>query len=381
MGECVSTDANGVHRNGRGTGRRRIAGFTVVGALILAASQPAAAQQEFVINSAAPYVDLSRGAIWGTGVNNIWTVNTLSTDEGMCVSVVNNNPTSGHQFTISVFSTLDQRIASYNGGPPTKWQPVPTFASGGSQVSGQGIAPILQAVGSTSSTQGKQGYYFRTGGAARVSIQFAGSITQAGSPDTADLFVVHNISGSTCGNNIIGQNVNLVNLAGQPINSNDGNFPVEPQGVNWNQVDGVPNAQNRAEVAIMGSLVPLTGYNFNWKFNGATWDRELACSLQLPFNLTAAGNTQIIPAGSGVLRVCHISFSTTAAEDVKVTQGTGANCATGPADVTGLFKTVQSMALDFGNDSPLRSGANQALCLNQSAAQNLGGVVIYAPAY
>lgn len=345
--------------------------------MALLAAWPAVAQQEFIINSASNYVDLVRGAAWGAGFNNFWTVNTISTDEGMCVSVVNNNPTSLHQFTLTVYSTLDQRISSFNAGPPTKWQTVPTFAAGGIQISGSGIAPILQ----TTQVSGKAGLYFRTGGAARVSIQFAGSTTQAGSPDTADIFVVHNVNGSTCGLNIIGPNVGLTSINGQPINSNDGNFPVEVQGISWNQVDGQPNAINREQVAITGTLSPLTGINYNWKFNGATWDRELACSQQLPFNLTAAGNTQIIPAGSGVLRVCHISFSTTASEDVKITQGTGANCATGPADVTGLFKTVQSMALDFGNDSPLRSGANQALCLNQSAAQNLGGVVIYAPAY
>lgn len=104
-----------------------------------------------------------------------------------------------------------------------------------------------------------------------------------------------------------------------------------------------------------------------------------ACNNQALFNLSGSGNTQIVAlSGALTIRICHISFSTTAAEDVKLTRGTGSNCATGTADVTGLYKSVQSMALDFGPFSPLLGAASGAICLNQSAAQALGGIVLYA---
>ena len=51
------------------------------------------------------------------------------------------------------------------------------------------------------------------------------------------------------------------------------------------------------------------------------------------------------------------------------------NCAAGPTDLTGLYKGVNSMALDlFG---ALVAPAGQAVCLNQSVAQATGGVVVY----
>lgn len=109
--------------------------------------------------------------------------------------------------------------------------------------------------------------------------------------------------------------------------------------------------------------------------NGTT---SYGCGSQASFNLSGSGDTQIIAAsGATVIRICHISFSTTAAEDVKVTRGTGANCATGTADVTGLYKNVSAMALDFGPFAPLTGAASGAICINQSVAQALGGIVMY----
>lgn len=104
---------------------------------------------------------------------------------------------------------------------------------------------------------------------------------------------------------------------------------------------------------------------------------QFNCPNSTVFNLAAGGNTQILAATAGNMQICHISFSTTAAEDVKLTVGSGANCGTGTADATGLYKSVQSMALDFGYWGAVQNGVGQAFCLNQSAAQALGGVVIW----
>ena len=107
---------------------------------------------------------------------------------------------------------------------------------------------------------------------------------------------------------------------------------------------------------------------------------QTGCTLQQLFNLAASGNTRIINAGgTGTVRICEISFSTTAAEDIKLTEGTGTNCATGLADVTGLYKSVQSMVLDPQASAPIAAQtAGHDICLNQSAAQALGGLVVYA---
>ncbi len=100
------------------------------------------------------------------------------------------------------------------------------------------------------------------------------------------------------------------------------------------------------------------------------------CTSQAAFNLSGSGNTQIIAAGAGTIHVCHISLATAAPEDIKLTSGTGANCATGTADVSGLYKTISALALD--TLGALVAPANAALCLNQSAVQATGGIVIYS---
>ena len=105
-----------------------------------------------------------------------------------------------------------------------------------------------------------------------------------------------------------------------------------------------------------------------------------SCPLQAAINLSASGNTRIInAAGVGTVRICHISFSTTAAEDIQITEGTGTNCGTGTANVSGPYKSVQSIALDPQITAPIAAQVvGDDICLNQSMALTLGGIVIYS---
>lgn len=151
------------------------------------------------------------------------------------------------------------------------------------------------------------------------------------------------------------------------------------QGVAAAQADGVSNTPTVLGTGPSGTPTATTQPVFLYQFNGSTWDRDFACTNQALFNLSGVGDTQIIAAsGATVIRICHISMSTVAPEDIKITQGTGVNCATGPADLTGLYKSVTAIALDFQPTAALRSAASQAVCINQSVAQATGGVVVYA---
>jgi hypothetical protein len=114
-------------------------------------------------------------------------------------------------------------------------------------------------------------------------------------------------------------------------------------------------------------------------FDGTNVQIPPMCTNQAFVNLSGSGNTQIVPlSGSTKIRICHIDASTTAAEDIKLTSGTGANCGTGTADLTALLKSVQSFAFDYGPFSPLVAPAAAAVCMNQSAAQPTGVTVIFA---
>lgn len=116
-------------------------------------------------------------------------------------------------------------------------------------------------------------------------------------------------------------------------------------------------------------------------YNGSTWDRAFACTNQAAITLSAAGDTEIIAAsGSTTIRLCHLSVSwdTATGVDVKLTSGTGSNCGTGNAAVSGLYKGISSIILQPGADAAIRGPAGGAVCLNQSAAIAAGGIVVYA---
>jgi hypothetical protein len=101
------------------------------------------------------------------------------------------------------------------------------------------------------------------------------------------------------------------------------------------------------------------------------------CTSQASITLSGSGNTRIITGvSSQQIRVCHISFQTATPEDIKLTSGTGSNCGTGTANVTGLYSSTVGIALDTWGVLTAPSSAD--LCINQSAAQALGGVVVYS---
>jgi len=109
------------------------------------------------------------------------------------------------------------------------------------------------------------------------------------------------------------------------------------------------------------------------------YETDFTCNLQAAIALTASGLTQIIALTSqSDIRVCHVSMSGDAAVNVKFSTGTGTNCGTGTADLTGLYYGINSLALDFSNHAALRVPISQALCVSLSTAANWGGIVVYS---
>lgn len=182
------------------------------------------------------------------------------------------------------------------------------------------------------------------------------------------------------------QDVNIVSPLGQalmaasiPVVIASNQSALGIQGISLAQADGINNTASVIATGPTGTPTASFAQIFPYRFNGSTWDREFACTNRAAFDLAGAGNTQIIAAsGTTSVRICHISLSTTPPEDIKFTEGTGANCVTGTADLTGLYKQVTALAFDFGSVGALRGSASQAICINQSSAQAAGGVVIYA---
>lgn len=146
--------------------------------------------------------------------------------------------------------------------------------------------------------------------------------------------------------------------------------------------DALGNARvlRAASAATDGDSGSRTGLIAQQTWNGATYDRNFACIHQAPITASGAGYTEIVAAsGTTVVRVCHVSFAAATPVNIKFGQGTGANCATGTADITGVYQNVSSFAVDFSPTASLRTtAAGQALCINLAVGVAVGGVVIYA---
>lgn len=135
--------------------------------------------------SVSPYVTIGRGLIWGgnglgtVGQNFIF--HPIDANEGFCLFIFNNNPTNAHSVSVTVAQTGDPTIQSYQG-QTARWTSVPT----------QTTFPV--SVGASTLV----GINYKTTASAGIVISFTGNATQAGSPDSADIFTVQT-NQSACG--------------------------------------------------------------------------------------------------------------------------------------------------------------------------------------
>jgi len=113
---------------------------------------------------------------------------------------------------------------------------------------------------------------------------------------------------------------------------------------------------------------------------GATsaWTPAPACNSHAAITIAGAGTTQIVAlSGATQIRICHFSLSLTGATNITLVQGTGANCVTGPANITGAYANILGLALDLDGRSLVTAAAGQAVCVTNSAAVTGGGFVTY----
>jgi hypothetical protein len=111
---------------------------------------------------------------------------------------------------------------------------------------------------------------------------------------------------------------------------------------------------------------------------GGIISSKAVCDLYAPITLAAAiGYTQVVALAAGQqIRVCNISVGFAGSETPSLAYGTGANCGTGTAALTGAYPTILALALDFVD--PLRVPSAQALCVRQTVGVGGGGLVNYA---
>jgi hypothetical protein len=158
--------------------------------------------------------------------------------------------------------------------------------------------------------------------------------------------------------------------------STDTGGRLQPAGTQVTFTDGISNTQDVPN-ALGGPAVNLV---FPTLFNGTTWDRELKCPNTKIVDDSTMGNIQQIAlSGTTQIYICKVSLTTAAGVSIQLTQGTGANCAAGTSNLSGLYQNVAAIAEDFlADQSPLISVAGNAVCLNLSAGVRATGQFSYA---
>lgn len=126
------------------------------------------------------FTTVVRGAAWSS-INNAYIFAPNSQDASMCLEVINNNPSSSHTLTIGLNQTHDPNTTTYTGNL-SRW------------VATQTVTPLPITVPAATG----KGIYFQTFGAAQLALVFTGASTQAGNPDTVDIFIVATKQGN-CG--------------------------------------------------------------------------------------------------------------------------------------------------------------------------------------
>jgi hypothetical protein len=102
------------------------------------------------------------------------------------------------------------------------------------------------------------------------------------------------------------------------------------------------------------------------------------CSSQAAVTFNTAGTTQIVAAPSGgSIRICHLSFAGPATANIQFVSGTGANCGTGTANISGLYQNVSTLAFNLGIQSPITVPAGQGFCISSSNTTAFGGLIVY----
>jgi len=179
------------------------------------------AQNDININVKSAYIDLGRSLTWGSsggfgncqvasscGFNNNFLFTPLNPDQGICIFITNNNPTNSHTFTIAVSQTGDQRQQTYTGS------------------TGRFVTDTVQGTASPVGSLATTTVYVHTTAGARVVIQLSGSSSAAGTPDTADVYLVQT-SATSCGP--VQNGVTQVSINGIPSITFSGAQPVNTE--------------------------------------------------------------------------------------------------------------------------------------------------------
>ncbi|HYE86254.1 MAG TPA: hypothetical protein VEA16_07855 [Vicinamibacterales bacterium] len=107
----------------------------------------------------------------------------------------------------------------------------------------------------------------------------------------------------------------------------------------------------------------------------------VTCDSSVVVSMATATTTEMVALTADQrVHVCGFVLSGAGATTAKFVRGTGTNCGTGTADVTAPFELGDNTNVSYGNGvgTVFRLPISQALCVTNSAAVQISGVITYA---
>ncbi|MGH9770300.1 MAG: hypothetical protein ACRD4Q_01140 [Candidatus Acidiferrales bacterium] len=282
------------------------------------------AQTDIVSTGPGPYYTLAQGEAWGSkgkgGTDNAYIIYPKNPSDNVCFSFRNNNPTSAHNFNVSMYVTSQADVDSF----------YTTSLSASSKYWNQG--PIFSTA-EVANAYGQVMVMIPAQGAAAVALLLSGSSAQPGTPDTADVFAV-STSASSCGGQFSTTTVaptllgTSVGASITPFPRTNGEVPVTRSPYDWSSTktittsfqglffDGDPGQFSSCKfefaVSLTGTSPTLNIYLQEALPDGTKSD-------VIAFNqFTGSGGTQLASiSSSGSLAPYAPSFATLAAGTVR----------------------------------------------------------------
>ena len=107
----------------------------------------------------------------------------------------------------------------------------------------------------------------------------------------------------------------------------------------------------------------------------------VACDTQAKISTATISDTLIVTGVAGKnIYICGISFSSAGTTTVALETSAASSCTT-PTTITGAYRLIAGSAMAYGTGlgTVLRTtAAGQSLCINNTVAIGVGGVVTYA---
>jgi len=107
---------------------------------------------------------------------------------------------------------------------------------------------------------------------------------------------------------------------------------------------------------------------------------HVGCDKSVAISTSSSGDVQLVAlSGSTVVYVCGYNVMANGTTNVQFEYGTGSACGTGKTALTGAYPLTAQTGVSYGNGEGvvLQGAAGNALCVNNSAAIAIAGVVTY----